>query len=209
MRHRKSGIKLNRTKSHREAMFRNMVTSLLKHDRIKTTDKKAKELKIWADHVITLAKKGDLHSRRQVQSIVREKDVVNKLFENAKTRFADMTSGYTQVVKIGYRRGDSACMALVELYSSEGIKPKKKKDKPKDRQSQEPAPSIMPEPAHQEMEAETGAEEIPSSEASETQPEPVADQADTIEAAPQKSPESIQQEEIIPAEDSDDQEKKE
>ena len=74
MRHRKSGLKLNRTASHRDAMFRNMVTSLFKHQRIQTTDTKAKELRRWADHLVTLAKRGDLHARRQAMAIVREKN---------------------------------------------------------------------------------------------------------------------------------------
>ena len=83
MRHRKAVLKLNKTPSHRKAMFRNMVTSLFKHERIKTTGAKAKELSRWADHLITLAKRGDLHARRQALAIVREKDVVHKLFEQA------------------------------------------------------------------------------------------------------------------------------
>ncbi len=115
MRHRKAGLKLNRTGSHRRAMFRNMVTSLLKHDRIKTTDAKAKELRRWADHVITLAKRGDLHARRQALSIVREKAVVHKVFAEAPRRFANVQGGYTRVVKIGYRPGDSAPVSVVEL----------------------------------------------------------------------------------------------
>ncbi|MFW6052552.1 MAG: 50S ribosomal protein L17 [Desulfosalsimonas sp.] len=115
MRHRKGGVKLNRTGSHRRAMFRNMVTSLLKYDRIKTTDAKAKELRRWADHVITLAKRGDLHARRQALSIVREKAVVHKLFAEAPKRFADIEGGYTRVVKIGHRPGDSAPLSVVEL----------------------------------------------------------------------------------------------
>lgn len=115
MRHRKSGVKLNRTPSHRQAMFRNLVTSLLKHDRIKTTDTKAKELRRWADHVITLAKRGDLHARRQALSIVREKAVVHRLFEEAPQRFGDKAGGYTRVVKIGHRPGDSAPVSMVEL----------------------------------------------------------------------------------------------
>ncbi len=115
MRHRKSGVKLNRTPSHRQAMFRNLVTSLLKHDRIKTTDAKAKELRRWADHVITLAKRGDLHARRQALSIVREKAVVHRLFEEAPQRFGDTAGGYTRVVKIGHRPGDSAPVSMVEL----------------------------------------------------------------------------------------------
>ena len=80
MRHRKAVLKLNRTPSHRKAMFRNMVTSLFKYERIQTTGAKAKELRRWADHLITLAKRGDLHARRQALAIVREKDVVHKLF---------------------------------------------------------------------------------------------------------------------------------
>lgn len=115
MRHRKAGVKLNRTTSHRKAMFRNLVTSLLKHDRIKTTDAKAKELRRWADHVITLAKRGDLHARRQALSIVREKAVVHRLFEEAPQRFGDVAGGYTRVVKMGYRNGDSAPVSIVEL----------------------------------------------------------------------------------------------
>jgi len=90
MRHRKAGVKLNRTGSHRDAMFRNMVTSLFKHERIRTTDAKAKELKRWAENLITLAKRGDLHARRQALSIIREKDVVHKLFAEAPERYGSV-----------------------------------------------------------------------------------------------------------------------
>ncbi len=129
MRHRKAGIKLNRTPSHRNAMFRNMVTSLFKHDRIRTTGAKAKELRRWADHIITLAKRGDLHARRQALAIVREKDVVHKLFENAAERFGEISGGYTRVVKLGTRPGDAAPVALVELVVSQDDKKKKTKKK--------------------------------------------------------------------------------
>lgn len=115
MRHRKAGLKLGRTSSHRDAMFRNMVTSLFKHDRIKTTDVKAKELRRWADKMITLAKRGDLHARRQALAIIREKDVVHKLFAEATERYSGRQGGYTRVVKMGYRPGDSAQIALIEL----------------------------------------------------------------------------------------------
>ena len=131
MRHRKSGVKLNRTSSHRQAMFRNMVTSLLKYDRITTTDAKAKELRRWADHIVTLAKRGDLHARRLAMSIVREKDVVHKFFENAPERFGSINGGYTRIIKVGRRPGDAALMTVVELVSSDVIKPAKtKKSKP-------------------------------------------------------------------------------
>jgi large subunit ribosomal protein L17 len=109
-------------------MFRNMVTSLLKHDRIKTTDAKAKELRRWADHIVTLAKRGDLHARRLAMSIVREKDVVHKIFEEAAERFGSINGGYTRIVKIGRRPGDAAAMTLVELVSSDvATKPAKTK----------------------------------------------------------------------------------
>ena len=133
MRHRKAGVKLNRTSSHRKAMFRNMVTSLLKHEKIRTTDAKAKEIRRWADHLITLAKRGDLHARRQALSIVRQKDIVHKLFEEAPERYGGAAGGYTRVVKIGRRPGDAAPMSLVELVVAEGKPgkpaPKKKKAK--------------------------------------------------------------------------------
>jgi len=131
MRHRKAGLKLNRTASHRNAMFRNMVTSLLKHDRIRTTGARAKEVSRWADQLITLAKRGDLHARRQALSIVREKDVVHKLFEQADERFGAVSGGYTRVIKLGKRPGDAASMSMVELIALEGTKKKKKAKKKK------------------------------------------------------------------------------
>lgn len=132
MRHQKSGVKLNRTSSHRKAMFRNMVTSLLKHDRIRTTDAKAKELRRWADHLVTLAKRGDLHARRQAMSIVREKDVVHKLFEEAPKRFGTISGGYTRIIKVGLRPGDAASMSMIELVDAGDHKaPKKAKKKAK------------------------------------------------------------------------------
>lgn len=112
-------------------MFRNMVTSLLKYERIKTTDQKAKELRGWADHIITLAKRGDLHARRQAMAIVREKAVVHKVFEEAPKRFAAVSGGYTRVIKLGRRSGDAAMMSLIELVAAEGSKPEKKAAKKK------------------------------------------------------------------------------
>ncbi|MCB2149075.1 MAG: 50S ribosomal protein L17 [Deltaproteobacteria bacterium] len=150
MRHRKSGVKLNRTTSHRQAMFRNMVTSLLKHDRIKTTDAKAKELRRWADHIVTLAKRGDLHARRMALSIVREKDVVHKIFEEASERFGSINGGYTRIVKIGRRPGDAAAMTLVELVSSDvskTTKAKKKKIKAESKPTVAETRSTQTEPA--------------------------------------------------------------
>jgi len=128
MRHRNSGLKLSRTSSHRDAMFRNMATSLFKYGRIKTTDVKAKELRRWADHLITLAKRGDLHARRQALSIIREKDVVHQLFTQAQERFGSISGGYTRLTKIGPRKGDAAPLSIIEL-SGQPIEEKKKKPK--------------------------------------------------------------------------------
>jgi large subunit ribosomal protein L17 len=92
-----------------------MVTSLFKHGRIKTTDVKAKELRRWADHLVTLAKRGDLHARRQAMSIMREKAVVHQLFSEAPDRFGDRSGGYTRVTKLGVRKGDAAPISMIEL----------------------------------------------------------------------------------------------
>ena len=126
MRHRKAGLKLNRTTSHRNAMFRNMVTSLFKYERIRTTAAKAKELRRWADHLITLAKRGDLHARRQALSYLYKKDVVKKLFEDIGPRFIERPGGYTRIFKIGPRAGDGAEMAVLELVGTEFKKKEKK-----------------------------------------------------------------------------------
>ena len=115
MRHRNSGRKLGRTTSHREAMFRNMVTSLFEHERIVTTTPKAKEARRLADKMITLAKKGDLHARRQALSFIRSKDVVAKLFDVIQLQFVDRNGGYTRIIKTGVRQGDAAAMAILEL----------------------------------------------------------------------------------------------
>ena len=115
MRHGKSGRKLGRTSSHRTAMFRNMVTSLFEHERIVTTEKKAKELKPIAEKMITLAKRGDLHARRQALSYIQSKDVVAKLFDEIQNQFTDRPGGYTRIIKTGIRQGDAAPMAIIEL----------------------------------------------------------------------------------------------
>ncbi|MCP4118118.1 MAG: 50S ribosomal protein L17 [Desulfobacteraceae bacterium] len=119
MRHRKSGAKLNRTSSHRKAMFRNMVTSLFKHSRIKTTEAKAKELRKLADKMVTLAKRGDLHARRQAFAVIREKEVVHQLFNDADSKFGSRQGGYTRIIKLGLRSGDAAPMTMIELICDE------------------------------------------------------------------------------------------
>jgi len=115
MRHLKKGRKLNRSPSHRLAMLRNMATSLLRHDRITTTDAKAKELRRWADWLITLGKDGSLHARRRALAFVQDKAVVARLFSELGPRFQDRNGGYTRIVKVGRRRGDSAPLSVIEL----------------------------------------------------------------------------------------------
>jgi len=189
MRHRKSGIKLGRTTSHRQAMFRNMVTSLFKYERIRTTDIKAKELRRWADHIITLAKVGDLHARRQVLSIMREKNVVHKLFEEAEKRFGQINGGYTRIVKIGTRPGDSAPISLIELVSTEEqTKKTKKKAKStsKEKSQQTAPPTHAKEDAAREKSKEESTASATSTEPIDSAPEPkdAADQADSAASDP-------------------------
>ncbi len=116
MRHRKDHRKLNRTPSHRKAMLRNMVTSLLEHEQIRTTDAKAKEIRRVAERMITLGKKGTLHARRQALETLRSKEVAAKLFDTLADRYRDRPGGYTRVLKLADRRhGDNAAMSVVQL----------------------------------------------------------------------------------------------
>lgn len=115
MRHGMHGRKLNRTASHRKAMFANMANALIKHEQIKTTLPKAKELRRVADRLITLGKKGGLHRRRQAFAQLRDDAMVAKLFDALAERYSDRPGGYTRVLKAGFRYGDSAPMAIIEL----------------------------------------------------------------------------------------------
>ena len=115
MRHGNSGRKLNKTSSHRRAMFGNMVASLIKHEQITTTLPKAKELKPLMDKLITLGKRGDLHARRQALAYLYEQVAVDKLFSTIKECYAARQGGYTRILKAGFRHGDAAAMAVIEL----------------------------------------------------------------------------------------------
>jgi len=130
MYHGKAGRKLGRTSSHKEAMLRNMVTSVIKHERIRTTDAKAKELRKLAEKMITLGKKGSLHARRQALAVIRDKETVGKLFGEMTERYRNRAGGYTRIVKAGYRYGDNAPVSILEFISDEK---KKEKAKPKAR----------------------------------------------------------------------------
>src|ERR671936_472204 len=115
MRHRRSGRKLGRNASHRKALYSNLAGSLIEHGRIKTTLAKAKEVRPVAEQMITLARRGDVHSRRQALKFLRSQDVVHKLFSDVGPRFADRPGGYARIVKLGPRQGDAAEMAYLEL----------------------------------------------------------------------------------------------
>jgi len=120
MKHRVRTRRLGRTSAHRKALFRNMVTSLLEHERIETTDAKAKELRRVADRMITLGKRGTLHARRRALRTIRSRDVTAKLFDSLALRYRDRPGGYTRVLKLGHRHGDAAPISIIELVDRDG-----------------------------------------------------------------------------------------
>ena len=140
MRHNISGRKLNRTSSHRKAMFSNMVNALIKHEQITTTLPKAKELRPIIEKMVTLSRKNDLHSRRQAISKLQDNDMVKKLFEVLGPRYAERTGGYTRIIKAGFRYGDSAPMAVIEFV-----------DRDKDTKGQDSGP-IQVQESEEEIE---------------------------------------------------------
>lgn len=131
MRHRVSGKKLRRNTAHRRALLRNLVTSVLERERVRTTLAKAKAARPVTEKMITLAKKDSLHTRRQALRFIFKKDIVKKLFEEIGPRFSERPGGYTRIVKLGPRAGDGAEMAMIELIGSEFKKKEKKKEKEK------------------------------------------------------------------------------
>jgi len=120
MRHRKAGRKLGRTSAHRWAMLRNLVTSLLEEEQVRTTEARAKEVRRLAERMITLGKRGDLHARRQALSVIRSRDVTAKVFDQLADRYRERPGGYTRVLKLGHRAGDAAPMSVVELVDRPG-----------------------------------------------------------------------------------------
>lgn len=172
MRHNKAGRRLGRTTSHRIAMFRNMVTSLFAHERITTTDAKAKELRSIAEKMITLGKRGDLHAVRQAASYIRDKKVVTKLFSTIAPRYKERDGGYTRIIKLGIRPGDCAPLSVIELVE-EQFEKKVKKSKPA-----APAQAVAAKPAVEEKrEAAVDQPQEPEVEISE-----VKDPAEECEA---------------------------
>lgn len=122
MRHKVAGVKLGRTTAHKKALFRNLVTSLIINDRIETTLPKAKELRRWADKMITLAKKNTVHARRQAMSLLQDRAALQKLFTTLVDRYKDRAGGYTRILKLGFRHGDNAAMAVIEYLTAEAKK---------------------------------------------------------------------------------------
>jgi large subunit ribosomal protein L17 len=150
MRHNKSGRKLGRNSSHRAAMMRNMVTSLIDHEKITTTVTRAKELRKLAEKVITLGKRGDLHARRQAMQVIRDRKVVGKLFEMVGPRYQQRPGGYTRILKTGNRLGDNAPLCIIELVEEE-FTPRPKKAAPVAEASMaeavvQQAPAVADEP---------------------------------------------------------------
>ncbi|WP_136516437.1 50S ribosomal protein L17 [Geomonas edaphica] len=154
MRHNSAGRRLGRTTSHRIAMFRNMVTSFLQHEKITTTDAKAKELRSIAEKMITLGKKGDLHATRQAAAYIRDKKVVTKLFTEIAPRYSERPGGYTRIIKLGIRPGDTAPVSIIELVEAE-MTPKK---------AAKPAPAAKAPKAAKAAKAAPVAEEAPAAE---------------------------------------------
>ena len=133
MRHNKIGRKLGRKTAHRKALMSNLASALITNKRIKTTDAKAKELRKYIEPLVTFAKKGDLHSRRQVLKKIRHKSIVRELFDNIGPTFSNRNGGYTRIIKAGYRYGDNSPMAVIEFVDRDveakrKFKKKKKED---------------------------------------------------------------------------------
>lgn len=131
MRHQVAGRKFGRTSAHKKAMFRNMVTGLILNDRIETTLPKAKELRRWADKMITLAKKNSISARRQAMAVLRDRAALQKLFTTLVDRYKDRSGGYTRILKLGFRQGDNAAMAVIEYLTAEARRAVKSKAEPK------------------------------------------------------------------------------
>lgn len=138
MRHGHGYRKLNRTHSHRKAMFANMAAALIKHEQIKTTLPKAKELRPIVEKLVTLAKRGDLHARRLAVSRIRDKAMVGKLFETIGPRYADRNGGYIRIMKAGFRYGDNAPVAIIEFV-----------DRDEDAKGQDSGPTMFAEDAEE------------------------------------------------------------
>jgi large subunit ribosomal protein L17 len=196
MRHRKTGRKLGRNASHRKALFRNMVTSLLEHGRIVTTEAKAKELRRYAAKMITLGKRDTLHSRRIAAQTIRSQAVLVKLFDEIAPGFAQREGGYTRIAKLGPRKGDNAPMSVIELMPA-GAPQLKNRKKPvtvaPTKVAVPDSKEVFEAPSEEKLAepVEAAAEEAPAAEAvAEEAPaaEAVAEEAPAAEAVAEEAP---------------------
>lgn len=186
MRHNKSGRRLGRKPDHRQHMMRNMVTSFFEHEKITTTDTRAKELRKVVDKMITLGKRGDLHARRQALQVIRDRQVVGKLFEMIAPRYTERPGGYTRIIRLANRQGDNAPMAIIELVEEE-FTPKTKKAAPVPVEAAAPVEEAPVEEVAEEAAAEEVVEEAPAEEAAVEEVEVAAEeQAPAEEAAPEE-----------------------
>jgi len=180
VRHARAGKKLGRDSAHRKALYSNLAGALIEHGRIKTTVTKAKAVKPHVEHMITLGRRGDLHARRQATAFLRSRDVVHKLFADVAPLFKYRPGGYTRIIKIGTRAGDSAEMAYIELVDEEYVATQ--------REERTPDPVVVPEPETEEepeaSAAEAETEEPAEDDAAEAEepaaePDEVSDTAET------------------------------
>jgi large subunit ribosomal protein L17 len=133
MRHRNAGFKLGRNTSHRRALLRNLVTSIICEDRVETTLAKAKAVRPHVEKMITLGKKGDLHSRRQALSFLQTREAVSRLFETVAPRYTDRSGGYLRIVRTGFRRGDGGEKAFLELLGAETVLEEKRQKRAEEK----------------------------------------------------------------------------
>jgi len=167
VRHARAGKKLGRDSAHRKALYSNLAGALIEHGRIKTTVTKAKAMKPHVEHMITLGRRGDLHARRQATAFLRSRDVVHKLFTDVAPLFKDRPGGYTRIIKIGTRAGDSAEMAYIELVDDEYVAAQIEERTP-DPVAEAPVEAVEEAP-------ETDAEAVEDPEAATEVEEPAAD----------------------------------
>jgi len=166
MRHQKKTIKLGRTAEHRKALLANQVCSLIEHQRIKTTLAKARAVRPLAERMVTLGKNGSIHARRTALAMLRQGNAVKKLFDDIAPRSAERNGGYTRIVKLGYRRSDSACMAFIEWVDmAEAVEEKATEEKKRKKKPAEPkAEQIEPERVEAKEEEPAEKEEKPAGE---------------------------------------------
>jgi len=184
MRHQRTGKKLGRDSAHRRALYANLASNLIEHERIKTTITKAKAVKPIAEQMITLGRRGDMHARRQAVAFLRSKDIVHKLFDEIGPRYADRPGGYSRIVRIGPRQGDAAEMCYLELVDTPLVFKTKLEDvEEREAALAEEVESDEPEAEADDAEPEAEAEsavEAPAADEAEADDEPSAE-AETAE----------------------------